>query len=203
MDVTNTNTESNLLDTKLAASWMLYALLIGLGLFFFVLSMCYLYTFFEGDLQIYKLPPHFYINTFILLFSSFCIHNANEKFKINQLNDTVKYLKYTLCLSIVFLIVQVLGWVYLSTHSLPLINSNASVAYLYLLSSLHFLHIVAGVVALAIAWHRYRKQLKNEVYFLIDNNNPNKKERFNLLVIYWHFVDAVWLYLILFFSIFH
>ncbi len=200
---TNSTQQPSPFQFQLANSWMLFTLLFGLGLFFLVLTACYLYTFYQGQLSAYKLPPHFYINTLNIIACSVFMQFALQNFKNTNLLKTYFYLKLAFAFSILFVIIQLLGWQYMNAYTIKLINGNASGGYLYVISGLHLLHILAGVVALGVACFKYKAQLNNEAKYIFSITKPNRVERFQLLVVYVHFVDAVWLYLILFFSIFH
>ena len=68
------------------------------------------------------------------------------------------------------------------------IYSNASASYIYVLSFVHLLHVLGGILFLA--------------GILIASRVGKKKGLSNLRLrlgsIYWHFVDGLWLYLLLF-----
>ena len=103
-------------------------------------------------------------------------------------------------LTFLFLVLQIIGWQQLFSQNI-FINSSTSASYLYVISGLHFAHVVAGIPFLGIflytAWKRMREPVSVLVYF----SDPEKKLKLRLLTLYWHFIDALWIYLVLFFWI--
>ena len=73
------------------------------------------------------------------------------------------------------------------------IFSNSSASYIYILSALHLLHVIGGMLFLIglflVATVGKKKQLSNL--------------RLKLGGIYWHFVDGLWIYLLLFLLLIH
>ncbi|MFN5557841.1 MAG: cytochrome c oxidase subunit 3, partial [Chryseotalea sp.] len=65
---------------------------------------------------------------------------------------------------------------------------NPSGSFVYVLSGLHGLHIVSGVVVLIVALvAAFRMQIHSKNMNLIE-----------MCATYWHFLDVLWLYLFLF-----
>ena len=100
-----------------------------------------------------------------------------------------------------FMVGQFIGWNDLSNHlDSQFLSSNLS-SYLYLISGLHFAHLVAGLPFLLLFYYVAKKRMKEPVSVLVYFSDPEKKLKLNLLTKYWHFLDALWIYLILFFFI--
>jgi cytochrome c oxidase subunit 3 len=80
--------------------------------------------------------------------------------------------------------------------------SGNSSAFIFLISGLHLAHIFFGVVVMLVV---LVDALKNYRYIdaFVSSLNPAKKTRLQLLVIYWHFVDVLWLLLFLLFLFVH
>jgi cytochrome c oxidase subunit III len=70
-------------------------------------------------------------------------------------------------------------------------GSNASYSFLLAIAGLHGLHVLGGVVALFVIYAR-AKSAK------IRNYSPIPIE---VVSTYWHFVDLLWIYLFVFFSL--
>jgi cytochrome c oxidase subunit 3 len=81
------------------------------------------------------------------------------------------------------------------------IDTDNSAGYLYVISGLHFLHVIAGLPFLGIfLWKAYKKMV-DPVSVLVYFSDPEKRLKLRLLTIYWHFLDGLWIYLVLFFYI--
>ncbi|RMF25339.1 MAG: cytochrome c oxidase subunit III, partial [Bacteroidetes bacterium] len=101
-------------------------------------------------------------------------------------------------LSLAFLVLQFFAWRSLFAQNV-FINTDNSASYLYLLSGLHFLHVVGGLPFLIWFWRQARKRLREPVSELVYFSDPDKRLKLRLLTLYWHFLDGLWIYLVLFF----
>ena len=78
------------------------------------------------------------------------------------------------------------------------ITENLSGSFIYVITAAHGVHIIAGlVVMLVFIVHAFRNR-KDPIYELRDIINPKRQLNLELLVSYWHYVDAVWVYLYVF-----
>lgn len=93
-------------------------------------------------------------------------------------------------LGLSFIVLQYQGWLDLEAMGVTL-TGNPSGSFLYVISGVHATHVLGGVAILAIALlHAFA--LPHQV-------TPKRKLRFELTLTYWHFVDALWIYLLIFF----
>ncbi len=98
------------------------------------------------------------------------------------------FLWLTVLLGVVFFGIQVIGWGQLVKADAFLVNTNASISFVYIFTGTHLVHIVAGLALLVFALIRnYR-------------NAPQVKNLYNMQMssIFWHFVDIIWIYLYVF-----
>lgn len=177
---------------------IVYLLLAGITTLFFGFSAAYLYNRVQTGMLPVELPPLFYFNTFLLVGSSFTLIQA-KKYYLED--DTEKYqlmLSITLILTIGFLIFQILAWRQLLSNNIGLTHSNLA-SYMYVISGLHFAHVVGGIPFLGYFIWTSKKFMKEPVTVLVYFTDPDKKRRLKLLTTYWHFLDILWIYLILFF----
>ena len=174
--------------------------LAGITMLFIAFSAAYIYTRYQNDVPTIKLPNIFIFNTFILLGSSLSIHWANQCY---QKDETKKYqlaLLITIILTSIFMVLQMIGWQDLIHQEIFLVTNNMA-SYLYLISGLHFMHVIAGLPFLILFLHAARQKMKEPVSVLIYFSDPEKRLKLKLLTFYWHFLDALWIYLVLFFLI--
>jgi cytochrome c oxidase subunit 3 len=70
------------------------------------------------------------------------------------------------------------------------LKGNPAGSFVYVISGIHAAHVLGGIGAIAVAiLHAF--SLKYKV-------TPVRKLRFDLTIQYWHFVDFLWVYLIVF-----
>lgn len=177
---------------------MLALVLFGLTTLFLSLSVAFIYSRIQSDLPPIKLPNIFIFNTLILLASSFTMIQAKKAYKKDNTSKYKQLLLITVFLSILFLIAQIFGWRALFQQDI-LINSGNSASYLYVISALHFGHVIFGIPFLGTFLWRAHKYMQEPVSVLVYFSDPAKLLRLRLLTIYWHFLDGLWIYLVLFF----
>jgi cytochrome c oxidase subunit 3 len=142
------------------------------------------------------LPDTFWLSTLLIIFSSILLHEANLAFYQERFLHYRIFLGATLLLGLLFIMLQVLGWMKMMGTDLDL-NASSSFTYVYILSGLHFLHALCGVIFLGIL---FRKSLINRTYIdaFIYSVNPPNKLKMKLFTRYWHFVDITWVVVFLF-----
>lgn len=177
-------------------------ILFSVTALFFAFSAAFIYTRVQfPDIPPISLSPIFFFNTFILMASSWSINWAKNAYIEDNTDDYQKALMVTIAFSIMFMVGQFIGWNDLSSQlGSRFLDSNLS-SYLYLISGLHFVHLVAGLPFLVIFYWVAKKRMKEPVSVLVYFSDPEKQLKLRLLTLYWHFLDALWIYLILFFFI--
>jgi len=174
--------------------------IIGLSALFLSLSAAFVYNRVQNNLPPIRLPNIFILNTLVLMGSSGAMWWAKKAYLADNTRAYQRALSATVLLSLIFMIAQYFGWSRLFQQNI-FIQSNNSASYLYLISGLHFLHVVAGLPFLGVfLWTAY-KRMKEPVSVLIYFSDPEKRLKLRLLTVYWHFLDALWIYLALFFWI--
>jgi cytochrome c oxidase subunit III len=175
-------------------------LLAGLSVIFIALSVSYVYSRTQNHLPPIRIPFLFVFNTLILIGSSFTLVGAKRAYEADETSLYKQMLGYTFLLSIVFMLMQGVAWYQLFEDNIAISTSNAS-GYVYAISILHFIHVVAGLPFLGgFLWVAY-KRMKEPVSVLVYFSDPEKKLKLRLLTLYWHFLDILWVYLVLFFAI--
>ena len=142
------------------------------------------------------LPDVFWLSTLVILFSSITLHECNLAFIQERFFHYRLFLGTTFSLGLIFIMLQTSGWLELM-ESWAYTKSNTSTGLVYLLTGLHLLHILAGIIYLGVL---FRKAVKNRSYidsFVFSVNAPNRL-KLKLVTRYWHFVDVLWLVIFLF-----
>ena len=125
---------------------------------------------------------------------------AKRAYLADDTKAYVRMLWYTMGLSFFFLAMQCVAWWQLFDQQIYITTDN-SAGYPYVISGLHFAHVIGGIPFLAVFLYRARKYMKEPVSVLVYFSDPDKRLNLRLLTIYWHFLDALWIYLVIFFFI--
>ncbi len=174
--------------------------LFGLGTIFLSLTMAFVYTRVQNNLPPIRLPNIFLFNTLVLVGSSATMMWAKRSYQTDNTRNYQRALWATIGLSLLFMALQGLGWYQLFSQDI-LINSDNSASYLYVISGLHFAHVIAGLPFLGMFLFRAYRSMKEPVSVLVYFSDPEKRLKLRLLTIYWHFLDGLWIYLIIFFYV--
>ena len=141
----------------------------------------------------FTLPPVFWYSTAVILLSSLTVYLSTKSFKARNMARYRMLITITAALGVLFVILQWTGFQYLQAHGVKLIGSqsNASGSFLGVITGVHMLHVIGGVVALLVIFLKaFNSRQKNYSSVPIE-----------LIGTYWHFVDAIWIYLFIFFNI--
>ncbi len=179
------------------ALWLGIACLI---MTFAGLTSAYIVRKGAGNWVEFRLPFNFIISAAIMLLSSLSIHWASLSFKHDKLNNYRWALGVTFLLSVAFLFSQYLGWKKLQEIGIYL-SGNPSGSFVYVISYLHVVHVAVGMIFILIAFAKSLVLFSNPANFLIYRTDSNKSIRIGMLATYWHFVDVLWLYLLVFFMV--
>ncbi|WP_020571804.1 cytochrome c oxidase subunit 3 [Neolewinella persica] len=175
-------------------------LLFSLTMLFLALTAAFVYTRIQSNLPPIKLPILFVFNTAILLAGSYTMIRAKRAYLADDTRQYTNMLWYTMGLSIFFLVMQCIAWYQLFDQQVYITSDN-SAGYLYVISGLHFAHVIGGIPFLGVFLYKARKYMKEPVSVLVYFSDPDKRLNLRLLTMYWHFLDGLWIYLVLFFFI--
>ena len=120
------------------------------------------------------------INTFVLLTSSLSIVLAHAAIEKGDQNKSFTYIWYTIGFGLVFLVIKTYEYTGKILHG-NTITDNLFWSFYYTMTGLHALHVIGGMVIMALISFDIRK--------------GHNFQRVELVGIYWHFVDLVWIFL--------
>jgi cytochrome c oxidase subunit 3 len=181
---------------------MISLLIGGMSMLFVGLSGAYLYSRFHNGSAVVPVPWLFYANTIVIVSSSLILERARVAFDQDHTNNYLKSLIAGFLISAAFLILQVIAWYLMVMQGLA-IESTQSVSYLFLIPMLHFLHVLGGLPFLFSLIMDVRRNVKDPAGELVFFSDPDRKRKLRMVTVYWHFVDVLWIYLVLFFTINH
>jgi len=130
--------------------------------------------------QVLETPIFF---TICLLSSSFTIWRAEKAIEDDRMGSFTVWLGATIALAAVFLANTALEWKKLIYHDGLTISTNLFGTTFYSLVGLHATHVVVGLFLLTSTF----------IFSLFGWVDSRQSERFSVIALYWHFVDAVWI----------
>ena len=179
---------------------MLFILLFGLSALFLALTFAYVYIRVTNGVAPVKVPLLFVLNTAILLSSSYTMVRAKRSYLNDDTEGYQQYLKWTMWLSVLFMVMQSVAWWWLFHNNIGL-NASTTTGFLYVISFVHLAHVVAGLPFLYQFYQTAKKRMVDPVTVLVYFSDPEKRLKLRLLTLYWHFLDGLWIYLVLFFAV--
>ena len=143
------------------------------------------------DWQHFTLPAVLYVDTAVLLASSLTLELARKRVTAyvhgaQRLYSSARlFLWVTLALGGVFLAGQYTAWQQLRSQGLYLATTPSS-SFFYVFTVLHALHLLGGLAGLGLAVARFSK------------SQPMLRiSTLSTVSYYWHFMDVLWVYLLL------
>lgn len=140
-----------------------------------------------AELPHHLLGPLVLINTGLLVLSSITLHGAHMSLERDNRTWFLGLLGVTVGLGVVFLGGQALEYYEFVTAEGFTLTSGLFASAFYGLTGLHGLHVALGVVFLGIVFAR---ALKGQY-------SSERDTSVSTVSLYWHFVDVVWLFLVL------
>jgi cytochrome c oxidase subunit 3 len=139
-----------------------------------------------------KMPDIFWVSTGVILVSSLTVQMALRSFRQRDMRIYRLLIATTFVLGMAFVVLQWFGFKELWTaQNIKFTGSAGAGQFLYVIFGLHAIHVIGGVVALMVMFIKaYFGKLK--LY------SPAPVE---VAATYWHFVDLLWIYLLVFFII--
>ncbi len=144
----------------------------------------------QGRWEHIHLPSAFYISTAVILVSSLTIHLAARAHKNKKFGSYKLFLLVSMILGVLFLAFQYSGFLEMYNEmGIKLNGNNAAGEFTYVIPFVHGLHALGGVIALIVV--------------AVSNSIKTKRNKYSstgiqIAATYWHFVDALWLFIFLF-----
>ena len=131
-----------------------------------------------------RLPRVLWVNTVVLLASSFTLESARRRLALANLAGFRRLWLATTCLGLLFVAGQLVAWRQLVLSGVYIASNQAS-SFFYIFTAAHAVHLLGGIGAL--------------LYVLIRNFEKSKLPRRTAAEVtsyYWHFMDALWVFLL-------
>ena len=202
-------TTVNPIEVKIskAKKMMLWFGMISITMTFAGLTSAFIVSSSRPDwLDSFVLPNWFTISTVSIILSSLFFQLA--KFRLDKYirvslpeniniyierNNVNSLLVLTILSAIIFVVSQFLGFNEIISQGYYFTGPESSVttSYVYILVFLHLAHLFAGMIVLTVVITKFNKQ-----------KYEKNKLGFELALIFWHFLGALWIYLFFFIKYF-
>ncbi len=176
----------------------LYVAIVGIFILFAFLAFGFALT---NNLAQYFLPNYFTLSTIFILMSSLTMSKSLAYYKADNPKLLNRYLIGTFLLGLLFIGSQMKGWKELMDMGIYF-SGSVNGSYLYLLSALHLLHFFGGIIFFLFVYFRAFAANRDTVKNLVYITDPYEYMLLDLLSIYWHFMDFIWMALYLLFWVF-
>ena len=119
-------------------------------------------------------------NTLVLLTSSLTAVIAHQAAEAGDGKLAAKRLYMTVAGAMAFVVIKSLEWNMEISHGFT-ITASPFWSFYYTAAGIHALHVIGGAIIMMIVAHKAKKNME--------------LHRVELIGIYWHFVDLVWIFL--------
>jgi len=178
-------------DARGASFIGLYVLLAASAMVFVSLTGAFVFRRgLSGDWASMPKPPILFLNTAVLLASSLALEVARRALKAGLRSKFNAWWSAGAVLGVVFLFGQALAWQRLKDRGFYMATSPSS-SFFYILTASHAFHLVGGVAALIYV----------AVESLRFSQGPARRTVIDISAIFWHFLDGLWVYLMVLFYV--
>jgi cytochrome c oxidase subunit 3 len=126
-----------------------------------------------------------WLSTAILLISSVSIEKARRSLWREQIAGLRRWMTITAGLGALFLLSQLVAWQQLASSGV-FVSTNPSSSFFYLLTAAHGLHLLGGLLTLGYVTIRLWR----------GSFWPTRAAAVEAAALYWHFMDGLWVYLL-------
>jgi cytochrome c oxidase subunit 3 len=139
-----------------------------------------------------EMPQIFWVSTAVIIVSSITVQLALRSFKQRDMGRYRQLIAMTFILGMAFVVMQWLGFRELwYEQNVTLKGVTGAGQFLYIIFGLHALHVLGGIIALLVMFIK--------AFFGKSKNYSSVPVE--LAATYWHFVDLLWIYLLVFFIV--
>ncbi len=146
----------------------------------------------QGNWLLFTMPTAFWISSIVVILSSITMILTIKAFKNREMPRYKALFGLTTFLGVLFMVLQFWGFMEMHQAGITLASTAEGVSgsFIYVISIVHLLHMLGGVIAMVVYYLMMRFRTSKKVYTATG---------LEILGTYWHFVDILWLYLFIFF----
>jgi cytochrome c oxidase subunit 3 len=153
------------------------------------LTSAYIVKSNQAGWQNVQTPQVFWYSTAAILLSSVVLQMALRSLKQREMNRYRQLMAVTVILGAAFIVLQWNGFQQLWNSGIQFKGVAGAGQFLYVIFGLHALHVLGGIIALIV--------LTIKAFF--GRTKVYGSTGMEVMAIYWHFVDLLWIYLLVFF----
>jgi cytochrome c oxidase subunit 3 len=168
----------------------MWAALAAIMMMFTAMAASYIVIASMEDWRSIPLPKQLWLSTALILASSFTFKAAHKFLKQGRDEKYIRWLSVTLALGLAFLCSQLLAWRPLIAQGVYLAGNSRS--FFYVLTGVHGLHLLGGIMALSYLLLRTRRRPQGD-----DEAVLRRETTAGVVGVYWHFMDGLWVFLFL------
>lgn len=170
--------------------------LASISMLFMGLTGAYVFLAFSSEAwKPLKLPHALWGSTALILASSGSLEFARGSLKEGERQSFRRWLLFTLLLGLGFVACQLFVWKRFVAQGIYLATNQHS-AFFYLMTGIHGVHLLGGILALSILTLKFGRRLSE------NQQSEKRREAITSAVsLYWHFMGGIWIYLFLLLSL--
>lgn len=138
----------------------------------------------------FDLPRQIWISTFLILASSVTYKIAQNALNADNQQKAKNWFLATTAFGGMFIASQLLAWFELVRRGVY-VQSNPYAGFFYILTAVHAAHVIGGIIALGFIVLRTWEKTSS------DAELTKRREVSNAIGWYWHFMDGLWIVLVL------
>ena len=166
----------------------LWVAMASIIMMFAGLTSAYIVKSNQANWVVVETPVYFWYSTIAIIISSITMLMAVRAFNQRDMGKYRIFILITALLGLVFIFLQWLGFSWMWQNGVHFKGAGAG-QFLYIIAGLHAAHVLGGIITLLV--------LVIKAFFgKTRSYNPVPIE---VTATYWHFVDFLWIYLLVFF----
>lgn len=188
MDLTHSDEHHKLARAK---KMMLWFGIVSMIMMFAGLTSAYVVSKSRPDwLNEFDLPDSFYWSTLVIIISSITLFFSKKMILAEKRKEAGYLLLSTFGLGLLFVFLQLESFKEIIAAGYYFTGSESTIttSFIYVVVISHLAHLAGGIIVLLVLIYNHFKQ----------RYEPGQMLGFELGATFWHFVDALWIYLFLF-----
>ncbi|HYP54547.1 MAG TPA: cytochrome c oxidase subunit 3, partial [Pyrinomonadaceae bacterium] len=145
----------------------------------------------SNDWRPTAIPSFLWVSTALIVAGSLTMERARREARRGREGGSRRWLFFTLVVGLGFVAAQLLAWRQLVAQGVYL-KSNPHSSFFYVMTALHGLHVLGGILGLNLLLLRRAPQDDEGREAL-----ARRRSAFDAVALYWHFMDGLWIYLFL------
>ena len=180
--------------TQMMGMWLGLA---SIGMLFVAMTSAYIVRQGLGSKwDAISMPPIMLLSTLILLVSSVTMEMARRHYRTAPGGAAFnRWLSVTMVLGLGFVAGQLVAWQTLLAEGIYM-GISAHSSFFYILTAMHAVHLLGGVLALALLFV-FVRGVPVPAFAGSGGYTRNRKTWVEVTSVYWHFMDGLWVYLLL------